>query len=215
MLRGVSTRILARAERDRLCDLALAVGADAPTLCGDWTVGDLVAHLLVRERSPIGAVGIAVPLLDGLTQHAMRRATRPGLEAMVARLRSTSLHPVAIPQVDRVFNTMEYFVHHEDMRRAQPSWQPRELSSYEQGQLWGGLKVTGKGLVRPAGVPVTIQRSDKDSSATLKSGANPVTVTGLPSELTMFLYGRAQHRDLAFDGPADRIEALQRASLGL
>jgi len=215
MLRVVSTRNLARAERDRLCDTALALGPGSPTLCGGWTVEDLVAHLLVRERNPIAAVGIAVPLLDGFTQRAMRRARRPGLEAMVARLRSTGLYPVSIPQVDRVFNTMEYFVHHEDLRRAQPSWEPRELSSYEQGQLWGGLKVTGKGLVRPAGVPVTIRRSDKDSSAVLKAGADPVTVTGLPSELTMFLYGRPQHRDLAFVGPADRIEALQQASLGL
>ncbi len=214
MLRVVSTRNLARDERQRLCDLALELGPDAPTLCGDWNVQELLAHLLVRERSVL-AVGIVISPLAGLTERAMERAQRPGLAAMVARLRSTRFTPVWLAQVDTLVNTMEYFVHHEDIRRAQPSWEPRELSSYEQGQVWGGLKVTGKGLVRPAGVPVILQRSDKDSLAVLRAGDDPVTVTGLPSELTMFVYGRAQHRGLEYAGPPDRIAALKGASFGL
>ena len=44
---------LARRERHELCDLALTVGEDAPTLCGDWIVKDLVVHLLVRENRPM------------------------------------------------------------------------------------------------------------------------------------------------------------------
>ena len=48
---------LALDERAALCDTALAVGADAPTLAGDWTVKDLLCHLLVRERSLLGAAG--------------------------------------------------------------------------------------------------------------------------------------------------------------
>ncbi len=55
---------LARSERAALCDLALQVGADRPTLCEGWTVKDLVVHLLVREGSP-AAVGIVVPPLAG------------------------------------------------------------------------------------------------------------------------------------------------------
>ena len=38
----MSTRTLALDERAALCDTALALGADAPTLCGDWTVKDLL-----------------------------------------------------------------------------------------------------------------------------------------------------------------------------
>ena len=52
-------------ERDALCDTALEVGEDAPTLSGDWTAKDLLCHLLVRERSLIGAPGIQVPFLSG------------------------------------------------------------------------------------------------------------------------------------------------------
>jgi hypothetical protein len=51
---------LARRERADLCDLALVLGEDAPTLCGGWDAKDLVTHLLVRERRPIGASGIMV-----------------------------------------------------------------------------------------------------------------------------------------------------------
>ncbi|MGD9961251.1 TIGR03085 family metal-binding protein [Nocardioides sp.] len=210
----MSTHHLAREERQRLCDLALDLGPEAPTLCGDWNVQELVAHLLVRERSPF-SVGIAVPQLSGLTERAMVRAQRPGLEAMVARLRSTRFTPVWIGKVDTLLNTMEFFVHHEDIRRAQPEWTPRRLSSYEQAQVWGGLRFTGKALARPAGVPVSIRRSDRDAVAVLVPGDEPVVVTGLPCELTMFLYGRDQHRDLEFTGPQQKIAALKGAALGL
>ena len=67
---------LARRERHALCDTALALGADAPTLCGGWTARDLVAHLLVRENSILGAAGISISPLAGLTERAMARAAR-------------------------------------------------------------------------------------------------------------------------------------------
>ncbi len=41
-------------ERAELCDLFDELGPDAPTLCGDWTTADLAAHLVVRERNPLG-----------------------------------------------------------------------------------------------------------------------------------------------------------------
>ena len=111
---------LARRERHDLCDLALQLGADAPTLCGDWDAKDLVAHLIVRESSPLGAAGIAVPLLAGLAEREMARVARRDFEVLVERLRDPGLTPYALPAVERVFNTLEYFVHHEDLRRAQP-----------------------------------------------------------------------------------------------
>lgn len=42
----------ARRERLALCDTALLVGPDAPTLCDPWDVKALLCHLLVRERKP-------------------------------------------------------------------------------------------------------------------------------------------------------------------
>src|SRR4051794_3718951 len=77
---------LARAERAALCDLALQLGEDQPTLCEGWTVKDLVVHLLVRERSP-AAVGIVVPPAARLTTLASRRRARQPFAELVETLR--------------------------------------------------------------------------------------------------------------------------------
>ena len=136
---------MAQTERSALCDTALQVGEDQPTLCGDWTVKDLVTHLLVRERS-LGAVGIAVSPLSGLTEREMRRLARTDFAELVERVRTgpPRWSPYAVPKLDTMFNTIEYFVHHEDIRRAQPSWEPRDLTDDQQKLLWSMVRTAGK-----------------------------------------------------------------------
>jgi uncharacterized protein (TIGR03085 family) len=205
---------LARRERLALCDLALVLGPDAPTCSGDWTVRDMVAHLLVRERSLLGAPGIVVPALSRFTDREMARVSRRPFPDLVERLRSPGLTPYALPGVEQLLNTLEYFVHHEDLRRAQPGWQPRELARRDEDLLWKAVKVAGIGLARPAGVPVRIARSDAAATATLRRGHDPVGVTGHPSELVLFLYGRPTTR-LELQGPDDKVARLRRADLGI
>ena len=48
-----------REERRALCALLDETGPDAPTLCEGWTTGDLAAHLVLRERRPDAAAGVA------------------------------------------------------------------------------------------------------------------------------------------------------------
>ena len=115
----------------------------------------------------------------------------------------------------RAVNTLEYFVHHEDLRRAQPGWTSRDLDRADESALWSAIRVFGRGLVRPAGVPVRIRRTDTGAEATLRRGADPAVLTGMPQEIVMFLYGRNQHRRLGFTGPDKHIEALRTAGLGL
>lgn len=203
----------ARAERNRLCDLALETGPDAPTLSGDWTVRDLMAHLVVREHSLL-AVGIVVPPLAGVTDKATDRTAMKPFEKLVARVRK-GLNPMSLPGLDSALNTAEYFVHHEDVRRAAAGWEPRTLAPDEQDALWRVVRVSGKGLIRPAGVPVVARRSDTGTETTLKAGSDPVVVSGAPSELVLFLYGRRETRDLTFDGPEDRVARLRDARLGI
>ncbi len=203
----------ARAERTRLCDLALETGPDAPTLCGDWTVRDLVAHLVVRENSPL-SVGIVVPPLASVTDRETERVAKKPFEKLVKRVRKAR-NPLALPGVDAALNTAEYFVHHEDIRRAAPGWEPRTLTGDEQDALWRIVRVSGKGLIRPAGVAVVARRSDTGDETTLKGGDEPVTVTGEPQELVLFIYGRSQTHGLTFDGPEDRVAKLREARLGI
>ena len=210
---------MAQAERAALCDTALQVGEDQPTLCGEWTVKDLVVHLLVRERSP-AAVGIAVAPLARVTEAEMRRVGKADFAELVERLRKgpPRWSPYAVPKLDQLLNTLEFFVHHEDIRRSQPGWEPRELSDDEQRLLWSMVRTAGKQLVRSAPVGVWLRNAATGSEIVLKDAPaaahGPVVVTGPPSELVMFAFGRQRHARVELTGPDDDVAALTGASLG-
>jgi uncharacterized protein (TIGR03085 family) len=205
---------LARRERLALCDTALREGPDAPTLCDPWDVQDLVCHLLVRERRPIAAVGIAVGPLSGLTDRAMARLARTDFPVLVERFRTPWLLPFAVPGVEQVVNTTEFFVHHEDIRRAQPGWAPRMLSDSDEATLWRFLTVVGRGLTRFAGVSVRIEWDDHTANLRGGEGA-PVVVSGPPSELALMLHGRTGVAQVKYDGPDDAVARLRGADLGI
>ncbi|MFI5625814.1 TIGR03085 family metal-binding protein [Nocardioides sp. NPDC051685] len=202
----------ARAERIALCDTAVSLGPAAPTLCEGWRVKDLLVHLLVRERRPWAAPGMFLPPLAPVLRKAEAAYTTQPLEALAARLRDPKGTPFALAPIENVVNTVEFFVHHEDLRRAQPGWEPRTLPAAAERDLWRTLKLLGKGLVRSAETPVVV--SNGTDTATLRAGEEPVTVTGPVGELLLFCFGRHQVRGLSFDGPAERITQLENASLG-
>jgi uncharacterized protein (TIGR03085 family) len=211
------TEPIARRERSALCDLALEVGADAPTLCSGWTARDLVVHLLVRERSVLGAAGIVASPLAGFTRRASAGYDGTAFDALVARLRSPG-GLFAIPPVDRAANTFEYVVHHEDLRRGVPGWEPRQLDPADADALWAqltkGLMLLGRGLPRPT----VLRRADSGGTAVAKKGAeegqSPVTITGDVVELILFLFGREAARGLVFEGPDEAVAAVRAADLG-
>lgn len=206
---------MAQSERAALCDTALQVGEDQPTLCGEWTVKDLVVHLLVRERSP-GALGIAIQPLARLNDAEMRRVGKAGFAELVERLRGGPplWSPYAVPKVDQVTNTLEFFVHHEDIRRAQDDWEPRVLGDDAEKLLWSMVRTAGKQLVRNAPVGVWLRNATTGSEVVLKDASEPVVVTGVPSELTMFAFGRQQQARVDLSGPDDAIATLTGSSLG-
>ena len=207
---------LAQSERHRLCDTALVVGPDAATLSGDWNVRDLLAHLVVRDSDPVGGPGIVLPPLAFLTERRMRSIARVDFAHLVERVRRPAVWaPARLPQLDKALNTLEFFVHHEDIRRAQPGWAPRELTVGEQKQLWKAIGYAGRGLVRSTGVPVAIRWEETGVETTLRRGERPVMVTGDPGEITLFLFGRDQVSGLAFDGPPPHVTKLRHAGLGI
>ncbi len=207
---------MAQVERAELCDVALQVGEDQPTLCGDWTVKDLVVHLLVREGSP-AAAGIVVPGLSRLTDLEMRRVGRREFAVLVEKLRSGPpvYSPYAVPKLDTLVNTLEFFVHHEDIRRAQPEWSPRKLGDAAEKQLWSMVRTAGKGLTRSAPVGVTIENSVTGSRAVLNAGTPTVTVRGLPSEVTLYVFGRSAQARVELLGDDDAVARLSETSLGI
>ena len=208
---------MSRTERAALCNTALEAGEQAPTLCGRWTVKDLVIHLLVRERDPLGAPGILVPQLERLTDRSARRLARQDFTSLVERVRSgpPKWSPMALPPLDRAVNTLEYFVHHEDIRRAATELAaPRADRARAEGDLEVGRHGRqGPGAVgrRPRRDPLA-RRGRGERTAVLRKGEDPAVVSGAPAELAMFLFGREQHTGLEFTAgdPALAVEKLQR-----
>lgn len=207
---------MARAEREQLCDLALELGEAEPTLCEGWDVKDLVVHLVLREGS-LASVGNVVPVLSRYTEGASRRLAARDFTVLVERLRHgpPRYSPFALPKADETLNTLELYIHHEDIRRARPGWAPRELSARDEDRLWRVIGVAGRGLVRGTGVGVTLQRSDDGAMRVLKQAPGTVVVRGLPSEVALFVYGRKDHARVELLGDPDDVARLRESSLGV
>ena len=207
---------IAAHERALLCGMAQQLGPDARTLCGDWTVKDLVVHLLLREGHP-AAVGILVPWLRGLLDRATEKAGTQDFDELVERLRHgpPAYSPFAVPKLGALANLLEYYVHHEDVRRAQPSWEPRALPAPFEDGIWGAFRHAGRGLALSAPVGVVAERSDTGARSRLKKGDREVVVRGLPSEVALFGYGRQPQAQVELLGGDADVAALQQASLGI
>src|SRR4029453_3617746 len=111
----------AKSERAELCDLLDALGPDAPTLCEGWNAHDLAAHLWIRETDPVGATSMVAKPLAGLLERRMAEVkARWEFAELVNRVRRgpARVSVFAFPGVDEGANTTEFFVHHEDVRRA-------------------------------------------------------------------------------------------------
>ena len=206
-------------ERAAMCDTFAEVGPDEPTLCGDWTTRDLLAHLLVRERRPDAAAGIIVSPLAGHTSNVMANAAKQPYEEMIAAFRGGPpwWTVFAIPGVGDRLNLFEFYVHHEDIRRAQPEWEPRPPDSQREEALWGALTgaAGGRLLFRRCKVGVVLRAAERDDTVVHK-GDPAVHLVGEPSELTLVAFGRPTElsRVVVQGEPAD-VAAFEASPRGL
>ncbi|NUT92350.1 MAG: TIGR03085 family protein [Saccharothrix sp.] len=204
---------VAQDERKLLCDLFLEVGPDAPTLCDPWRSRDLAAHLVLRERRPDAALGILAKPLAAHTQRVQDAyAAKPWGELVdLVRKGPPVWSPYAL--LDEPLNSIEYFVHHEDVRRAADDWTPRSPDPRRDAALWKGLGRAAKLTYRGSPVGVVLRRPDGES-VTVKAGPNPVILTGQVSELLMHAFGRAR-AEVEYDGDRDAVTAVKTLDRGL
>jgi uncharacterized protein (TIGR03085 family) len=207
----------AAVERGKLCDLFEQLGPDAPTLCEGWTTVDLAAHLVVRERRPDAAPGVLLKPLANYTEKVQRQIAEWPWSQLVERIRSgpPRLSPTRIDTVDRAVNTVEFFVHHEDVRRAQPAWSARELDDELVDDLYAALKRSARLLTRKAPAGIELEPADGHPTIVANGESPSVKVRGPVGELTLFINGRQAHALVDFDGPPDAIASLRVASFGL
>src|SRR5262245_52492959 len=122
----------AQEERAALAALLEKTGPDGCTLCEGWQTRDLAAHLVLRERRPDAAAGVMGGPLAGYTARVQRQyLSRYSYPELVGLFRSgpPPLSLFAIPGADEAANPVEYFVHHEDVRRAGEEWTERPLDA--------------------------------------------------------------------------------------
>jgi uncharacterized protein (TIGR03085 family) len=205
----------AQVEREQLCDLFAEVGPGAPTLCDGWDTHHLAAHLVSREGSPL-VVATALAKRRSGDEVADRLVAERSFEALVGRLRAgpPRLSFFGPAFADRWFNAVEFFVHHEDVRRAAPGWQPRELPSWAEDQLWKGLGFTLSALLRKSPVGAAVRRQDTGEMRIGAKKPGTVVVVGLPSELALFVNGRGSVAEVSLEGEPENVAALSDARLG-
>ncbi|MFD5515163.1 TIGR03085 family metal-binding protein [Streptomyces sp. NPDC127066] len=202
----------AKRERLLLADLLEAVGPDAPTLCEGWTSRDLAAHVVVRERRPDAAGGLVVKQLAPRLGRVMAEFAEKPYEELIRLIRTgpPRFSPFTLKQVDEASNVVEFYVHTEDVRRARPDWTPRELDAVFQEALWSRLDRTARLMGRGAPTGVVLRRPNGQTTV-LNKGTPVVTVTGEPSELLVFAFGRQSVADVELDGDKDAITKLHEA----
>jgi uncharacterized protein (TIGR03085 family) len=208
-----------RVERLALCDLFDRLGPDQPTLCEGWSTYDLAVHLYVREADPLAGPGLVIPSLADTTERRMAQAkARYSFTEVVDKVRNgpPTFSIYSFPKLGHQLNTTEYFVHHEDVRRAQPSYDVRRLPAEQSAGLWKAVRLAAKGMTRKAPSGLVLQLPDGTTSVAKKpTELGSVTVTGEPSELVLFCFGRQQVADVQLDGDAETVERLRTASFGV
>ncbi|GAB1330226.1 TIGR03085 family metal-binding protein [Streptomyces sennicomposti] len=191
----------AKRERLLLADLLETAGPEAPTLCEGWRTRDLAAHVVVRERRPDAAGGMFIkPLAARLDKVQEEYAAKP-YEELIQLIRTgpPRFSPFQLKQVDEAANTVEFYVHAEDVRRAQPDWAPRELDPVFQETLWSRLERTARMLGR--GIPTgLVLRRPNGQTAVAHRGTPVVTATGEPAELLLFAFGRQSAARVELEG---------------
>ena len=116
----------------------------------------------------------------------------------------------ALPGADEAANTVEYFVHAEDVARAGDDWTARPVPPGRSEALWRRLPLLARFEAgRHSPVRLTLARPDGRSLTVGPAGAPTVHLTGEPAELVLFAYGRGARTTLTVDGPPDAVEALR------
>ncbi|MEW9553304.1 TIGR03085 family metal-binding protein [Nonomuraea sp. NPDC050783] len=204
-------------ERARLSDLFDELGPEAPTLLAPWLTRDLAAHLVLRDVDPVAGPGLVVPGPWGRLAERRRQAlARRDFAWLVATLRSGPRPGFfRLGWVRRYPSLNEFFVHHEDVRRAAGRG-PRTHEPAMDEALWRNVGLAPWFLARRLrGAGLELRWAGTTRTVRARRGEPVARVTGPPGELLLFLFGRGDAARVEVSGPAAAVEALRGAHLGM
>lgn len=205
-------------ERRELCDLLDELGPAVPTLLEGWNARDLAAHLVLREHDFVAGPCLVLP--GRFQRFAERRrahlAQSEDFRSLVARIRSGP--PVGffrIGWVRALANLNEFFVHHEDVRRAN-GYGPRSLTPEMDAALWRNVCRSGRYLSRRLrGYGLEIDWATTDKRILVRRGQPAARLCAMPGELLLFVFGRQAAARVALSGPPEAVDAVQRTHFGM
>jgi uncharacterized protein (TIGR03085 family) len=205
-------------ERLELCHLFAELGPFAPTLLEGWTAHDLAAHLVLRERDLIAAPCLVLP--GPFQRFAERRraklAASRDFSWLVARIRAGP--PVGFFRIGwvRCFPSLnEFFVHHEDVRRAN-GLGPRTLSPALDAALWRNVRRSSRYLtrrLRDAGLDIEWPGTGEQMS--IRPAEPTARLSGPPGELLLYVFGRQTVAQVEVDGSPEAVAAVRRTHFGM
>jgi uncharacterized protein (TIGR03085 family) len=204
-------------ERAHLCDTLDALGPEAPTLLPPWTTRDVAAHLVLREHDALAAPGLVIP--GAWHRFADRRARALALtdfHGLVATLRAGPPAGVfRLGWVRRVPNLNEFFVHHEDVRRAN-GLGPRHHGHVMDAALWHNVGFAPWLLARRLrGAGLELHWAGTTRTIRARQGHPTAHMAGLPGELLLYLFGRRGAAQVEVRGNDEAVQAVRRARFGM
>lgn len=113
----------AATERQALVRALRERGPTADTLCEGWNAHDLAVHVVARDSHPHVIFGRELPVVGSRAQEQYRSLEELSFAELVDRIEAgvPSWHPARSRAVDDAMNTLEFFVHTEDVLRAEES----------------------------------------------------------------------------------------------
>ena len=206
-------------ERAGLCDLFDSLGPDAPTILDGWATKELLSHLLLREREPLAAPGMILPgPLARFTEHrTAAMAARHEFGWLVNRLRSGPPPGFFRLGCVRAYPSLnEFFVHHEDVRRANGLGPRTDLAPDLDAALWRNVERSCRFLSRRLhGVGLDVEWAGTRHRATARAGDSTAVLSGAPGELLLYVFGRPAVAEVEVRGPAPAVAAVRGCRFGM
>jgi uncharacterized protein (TIGR03085 family) len=204
-------------ERAQLSDLFDELGPQAPTLLEPWTTRDLAAHLILRERDYLAGPGLVLPGAWGRLAERRRRALAlRDFTWLSATIRSGPPPGFfRIGWVRRVSSLNEFFVHHEDVRRANGRGRRTHEPAMDEA-LWRNVTRAPWFLARRLrGAGLELQWAGTARTVRARRGKPTACIAGPPGELLLYLFGRQSAAQVEVTGPAAAAEAVRHARFGM
>lgn len=191
-------------ERRALAQALQQAGSTADTLCEGWNAHDLAAHIVARDSRPDAIFGQELPLVADRAAQAYQQIEQLSFLDLVRRIQNgpPQFSPARLKAVGDAMNTVEFFVHTEDVLRAGPDGDAgqtprRSVPESVSAALWRQASRTMfLAAARRARRRITYLSPGVGAVTHGRSGDPMLVLEGAPEELVLWAFGREQVADV-------------------